>query len=282
MKKLLLIITSIVVLSGCTASSVSIKDPEQMILKIGTSTITKSQIYDMMYAASGANQIINDAINFITDAEIEVTDAMLEQAQSTITLQKAIYQDQFEMLLTNNGFKDEQDYIDKTILPQLKLEALLAKYITENQETMFATYKPRKVQVMAFTDETIANEAFAAVSAGTDFSSVATEKKSTIDASEKIATTKSEYPLAVKLFIENATEPAVSELILDEESKTYYITKVTNTDTTTFTEDAAKSIASVQEVGEAALTKYIRDYELNVYVSDLYNLIKESYPDYLN
>lgn len=281
MKKILLIIGSLSLLVGCTSGSADIKDRDDMLVKVGDTTITKGQIYDMMFVANGANQIINDTVKKITDTEVEVTEELTEKAKSIVEMQKTIYQDQFAAMMVSGGYKDEQDYIDRAIMPSLKVEALVGKYVTENQASIFETYKPRKVQVMAFAEETLANEALTQINGGSVFLTVATDKKSTVDANEKVVTSKSEYPLDVKLFIENATEPSTSEVIFDEEGSSYYIVKVTNTDPTSFVEDSTKAIASIQEISEKALTHYISSYSLEVFDQNLYDQIKQAFPDYI-
>lgn len=281
MKKLLLGLVSLCLLAGCTSGSADIKDRSEVLVKVGNQTITKGQIYDMMFAANGANQVINDAIKYIVEQEVEVTDAMNEEAKALVEMQKQIYQDKFADLLKNGEYKDEQDYIERALLPNIKTKALITKYVNENQASMFETYKPRKIQVMSFKDEAIAKEALAAINDNQDFTAVATDKKSTVDSSEKTVTTKSEYPLAVKLFIQDTKEPKTSDIIFDEDNATYYIVKMINADPTTFEEDAAKAVAGIEEVSQMAITHFITKHELQVYDQMLYDAIKEAYPDYL-
>ena len=281
MKKLIVSVLALVLLAGCTSGQAKLTDGSEVLISVNGQNVTKNQVFNVMLESNGANQVIGDALEFIADQEIEVTEQMTQDAQSSIDMQKMIYGDNFEVMLKNAGYTSAEDYINKVLMPNLKIDALITKYINNNFETIATTYKPRQIQVMTFKEEETAINALNAVLAGTDFVTVGTENKSSTDPSVKVATIKSTYPLDVKIFIEQSIDGTISEVMFDEDSSTYYIVKIISTDPNAFQDEAAKALLAIADIEEEALSYYLNQYDFQVYDEMLYNTIKANYPDYI-
>ncbi|MFI3284403.1 MAG: hypothetical protein R3Y57_04905 [Erysipelotrichaceae bacterium] len=284
MKKIITLICLALLLTGCaTSGSGAISDPDTAIITVGDTTITKGSVYNMMYESYGASQIIADTLEYISNQEIETTDAMYEEAQASITMQTLIYGDTFEELLIANGFASTDDYIERIIIPSLKVSALTEKYIEINFDSMQETYTPKKIQVMSFTDLETAEKALSELASGTEFTQVATDNSSTAASAETVYTVKSDYPIDVKVYIADATEDnQLSDVIYDAENGAYYIVLVTSADVNSFKEEAIATIATLDDVEAQSFDYYLDLYEFSVYDETLYNQIKATYPDYLD
>ena len=168
MKKINLVLAAMLAiapLAGCTDAEAKLKDSSNVVMKVGSKTITKGDMYALMKSSAGAPTAINEATRIISAQEIEVTDDMKNTAQSTLDSYKALYGDSFASYLETSGMT-EDEYVNDYLLPSLQAEQLVDKYITEDMEALVAKYSPVKATVIKFSTKEDAEKALSELKDG--------------------------------------------------------------------------------------------------------------------
>ena len=93
MKKLvkiaLLSFITVALLAGCKDATATVSNPKEMLVKIGNVTVTKGDVYAEMMKDDASNTVVNLALKQIANAEVETTDDIKKEAQSTYDDYKA-------------------------------------------------------------------------------------------------------------------------------------------------------------------------------------------------
>ena len=129
MKKLLLIIaTSLLLLTGCKDAYSTVKTPNEALVTIGKESITKGDVYSTLLVNYGSFTIVSDLNTKILDAEVEITDAMKEDAQAQLETYKSMYKDQWTDFMKYYGYTKEEDLTD-SIINGSRQKELINKYV---------------------------------------------------------------------------------------------------------------------------------------------------------
>ena len=165
MKYLIVSAFAALLLAGCSDASAKLKSANDVVMTVGSATITKGEIYNAMAVSSGGSQIASDAKNAIAKAEIEVTDEIKESAQSTLDLYSSLYGDSFATMLETSGMTQEE-YLNDYLIPSLQGEKLVDKYIDEHFDEIAAAYDPVQTTILTFTAKEDAEAALASLRDG--------------------------------------------------------------------------------------------------------------------
>lgn len=270
-------------LSGCDDARAKLKDANQSIVTIDGKKITKGQLYSSMFAAVGKTTAVNDAMRVITDAEVETTDAMVEEAQSTLDYYKSNYgEEKFQSYLLSTGMT-EDEFVNTVVLPTQKEKSLYAQYAKEQFTSLVKHYNPIKATVLTFTDKDSASAAIASLKDGaaTIADVIRQYSLSSKGESELITIDTTTYDSAALTYLRSASSDDGWQMIPAGSNGTYYVvrldTKVPDDFRDEFTEWAAQQTAVQTE----AKTYYFQKYKFHVYDIDLYKAIKSDEPSIL-
>lgn len=285
MKKITAICSAAMVLSllsGCSDATASLKNGSETLLKAGKTTITKQQVYNIMYNYAGSTQVVSDATKVITSQEVEVTDEMKESAQNTLDMYKAIYSDSFNDYLEDSGLTEE-DYINDYLIPSLQAEKLTDLYIDECYDTLLDRYKPIKATVLKFTDTDTANSALSALKDGTMTAEEAVNEFETDSTGEpEIITIDSTYD-SVAMAALRAASPDDGWMIVSASYGTdVYVMHLDENNTDSIKDEITESFAKISDINDQATAHYFEKYGFHVYDIDLYKALRDSNPTLLN
>lgn len=268
-------------LAGCSDASAKLKDSSTAVLSIGKTTITKGDVFSAMEVMSGADTAINDATNTISSLEVEVTDDIRSQAESTLSTYKSMYGDTFTSYLETSGMS-EDDYLNNYLIPSLLAEQLNYKYVDEDWSDLVEMYKPCKATILEFTSKDDANAAITDLNNGTDPASAASAHNSSSDGSSKIYTNQStDLDSMIRAVLSSLTPDDGWTFATSSDGSTFYAIKVDDNDPENFRDDLTETFVNMTNVQNDAKTYYFKKYNFHIYDITIYNGVNDAYPDCL-
>lgn len=280
MKKLLVILSLSLLLMGCGNKTTNVSNSKDVLIKVGTQSITVGQVYAQMMATDSAAIIKQMATRIILNKEVPVTDEIKAEADTALKEFVDSVYDNLDLYLEYYGYKDEVDYYENGIIPSLQQETLVRNYLTENFDTLVAGYRPKKIRLIEITDATLAATALAEIKAGEDFSVVADKySTSTYPGDEELVNNTSSLPDVVINFVDYLTTPTLSDVLTD--GTTNYIVQITNADTNKLKTEIIDTFAVDTTFMEKALESYFVKHNFTIYDKSIYDVFVQSYPNYL-
>lgn len=280
MKKLLVILSLSLLLMGCGNKTTNVSNSSDVLIKVGTQSVTVGQVYSQMMTTDAPAIIKQMATRIILNKEVPVTDEI--KADADIALKEfvdSVY-DNIDLYLEYYGYENETDYYENGIIPSIQQETLVRNYLTENFDTLVAGYRPKKIRLIEITDVTLAAAALSEIKAGIDFSVVADKySTSTYPGDEELVNNTSSLPEVVINFVDYLTTPTLSDVLTD--GTTNYIVQITNADTNKLKDEIIETFAVDTTFMEKALESYFVKYNFTIYDKSIYDVFVQSYPNYL-
>ncbi len=269
-------------LAGCSDATASLKDASTPVMKAGSKTITKGELYTIMNSYTGAAQIVQDATKVITSQEIEVTDEMREQAESTLSMYKMFYGESFQTYLDSTGI-DEQTYVDDYLIPGLQAEKLNAKYVEENYDALCAEYMPVRATILEFEDADSMNAALSALKDGSASPAEAAAANGSTSTGEPeiltIDTTK--YDALVLGVARSASPDDGWNQVAGDTGGKFSLIRVEPSDTEEYKNEVTEALGSLSDIDAEATSYFFKKYNFRVYDIDLYKALQADNPDVL-
>ncbi len=284
MKKITIFLVATLVLVGlvgCSDAQVEIKDKNEALFTIGDTTIRKNQLFDLLVERDAGYSAVSMATNFIWENEIEITDEMRENADSTLEFYKMIYQDSFLTTIQASGFKDEEDFYENNLMASEKSVALAKKYVDSNFQTLVNTYKPRKAVVLSFSTEEEANDVKVALESGESVSDILSTHSSLTDGNETIYTTQSNLDVGISSYISDSEEPKISDILVGASVENFFIVQILETDSEAMREEVITALSVLSPVISECDLFYFNQYKFNVYDKTLLDILTKNYSQYL-
>lgn len=289
MKKIYIVfaIAMLIGVTGCKDANAGISSDEALIT-VDNSKITKKEIFQLAKQTDGGAVLLQLVQEKIAEKEgITKTEEMKKSANEALDSLKKMYGDKLDETLKQNGYTNAEDYLDKTVYPNLRLTELTKKYIKENQSTLFTSYFPVKAQILEADTEEKAKSALEALKKGDKFEDVVKKYgiTTTFKGADEIYTSKSGIPSIVFDKIKAINKKGlIEEVIHDAEAKKYYLVNLTNVDPKSFEDEAIKNIAekSGQELQPTAITSFLKKYDFKVYDKSILDAVQKAYPDFKN
>ncbi len=268
--------------SGCADATAKLSDSSTVLMSVGSTNITKGDLYSLMNATAGASTAVTDATRTISEQEVEITDDMKSSAQSTLDSYKSMYGDTFDSYLKQSGMS-EDDYLNDYLIPSLQADELPTKYIEDNWKSVISLYKPVKVILLSFSSQTDAEAALASLKAGTATAADAASANNSDSTGEaQIYTIESDdVDSMVRTVLTNGSPDDGWVMVSASDGSTFVDVQIQDNDPDNFKDDCITALKSVDQVSSDATTYYYKKYKFHVYDITIYNAMKTSYPDNL-
>ncbi len=274
-------------LCGCGTASTQISDASEPLFKVGNTQVTKGESYESLKVAYGPGIAIDQVNQQIYEKEVPVDEAIKKSAQNTLDMYKEMpgFADQ----LTANGYKDEQDYLDKVLIPGVQAQELRKKYFTEAKEEVIADFDPVLAVIIQTDSEDNANKALDALKEGVDAGKVGAQYASegaTYTGSEKIITTKTtDLPDTLHNAILDAGKDGVLDQIFTNDTSTddkiYYVASVVSTDYDANLSKIQSALANDTQITSDVQVFYLKKYGFEVHDQYIFDYLKAMTPQYL-
>ena len=281
-KKLISAGLAVLLLAGCKDATAKLANSGETLMTIGNTTLTKGELYNMMFASVGASTADTNVMNAIAEQEIEVTDEMREEAMNQVSFYSMMYGSQFTSFLESMDMTEEE-YAEKYFLADQRKQKLTEKYIDENFETLCGTYDPLKAIVLSFTSEDDASAALSALKDGsvTPAEAAADNNSSSTGDEEVITINTTSYDTAALTVLRSMSVDDGWTEIPSTDGATFYVLKLVSHSPAEFREDAISALSENTVIATDSTEHYLRKYNFHVYDINLYNALKESNPDML-
>ena len=269
------------VLSGCTDATAKLKDSSTVLFSVGSVNVTKGTVYNMMKASSGASVAVNNATKFIAEKEVEVTEDMKKDAQSTLEAYIAYYGDSFTAYLEQNNMTKES-YVTDYLIPSLQADELIKQYINEKFDELTARYKPVKATVLTFTAKEDAEAALSELKDGSKSPADAAKgHNSSSKGDSQIYTIETSLDAMVKSVLTSAKPEEGWIMTASSDSSEYAVLRIDKNDASTFKEEAVTTLSSITNVENDSTTFWFKKYGFHVYDKTIYDAVAADYPDNL-
>lgn len=283
MKKLIAILAVVLLMTGCSDARVKVTSSSTTLLTVGTEKITKGEVFSSFMNRYPSEAVMTMATKLILAKQVPVDAAIKAVADEKLAEAKEKWDDEFEDFLSAYGYETEQEYYDKELIVTAQTDALTAKYITDNYDTLIATYKPRKIRVIQTSTQEKAVAAIKEIKEGANFEATATKYSSTsYKGKEQIVTTESSLFAAALTFATGATVPTLSTAIEDTTNKVFYVVQVTVADPAKFKDEILTTLNSDATFQKKAMLSFFEAGEFTIYDKTVYDEFKSYYAEYLN
>lgn len=132
-KKLLLSIFCVsLLLTGC-GKVAELKNGEQVVAEMDGKKFSANDLYEELKDRGGSTVLVNMIDEYIANKEMETTDEMRQNAETTYKQYEAQYEgfaQDFEEILKNSGYSGKDEFMEELILTE-KREAVAEKFVQE-------------------------------------------------------------------------------------------------------------------------------------------------------
>ncbi len=281
MKKILLLLASLLFLTGCENASASITNKDEAVVTMGDQTLSRQDVYQFMVSNNGGYAAITNAQELILQAEAPVTDEMVANAQLNLESYQQMLGEGLESYLISMGIPSVEAFSEQLILDE-QTTVLNSKYVEENYDSIASRFAPKQYQIMQFDNVEIADVALTAVNNGEDFTDVATSNNSAVNSAPQLATSQSQLDTNVLYELESLELGSTSSVITNTDNTLFYIVKLLENDPTVLKEALIEEINYTGATVQEALVHYFGEYQFTVYDIDVFNQIETNYSSYLN
>ena len=281
MKKLLAVL-ALFLLVGCSDAYAS-PSTNDVLFEVNGVAVKKDDLFTAMKARDAGKQAIEDGQTYLTQ---DVTDEEIaEKVESTLAKQRADFGELFDAQLKMAGYTDENDYVERSLKPYLRLQSVLRAKLTEDYDAFALSFKPRKLQIIQLSSREVANQALEKLTAGSSFDDVASEFNSgtTFNGEPKIfMMNDTKIPAEVTQFVVETNVPTRSDIIETTAGEVkFYIVNVIEPDVTKIKEDAIEAGLEVASITQQYIAKMYRDAGFRVFDRIIFDLMQADFKDYL-
>jgi hypothetical protein len=284
MKKLLIVALAALMLTGCYDVTTKISDPKTVLITLDGATITKGDVYDIMSQADPYPAVVALTLSkkIILEKEVGRPDAVKTIADAAKAKFIDDADDDLEGALEEAGYDTIDEMYEDKFMVEAQSDYLVGNYLNTTYSTVSSTYAPRKARIIKIEKEEDADDALAAIKAGSSFSDVAEEYGVTgFNTETAIYYTGSALPTAVLTFLKDASLPTLSDVIEDTTNDVFYIVQISVADASKIQTEVVDFFKKEASFIELALLGYYQSNGFKIYDRSLYDMITAQYPDYI-
>ena len=283
----ILFVCAVMMLTGCSGATATIKDKDETIMTIGDTKYTKGDEYDLLKISTGTDLTMELVKQAIYKQEVKVTKEMKKKAQEQVYNYKENMEN-FDEQIQSLGYKNSTQYMNKVLIPSLQASELTKKYFTDAKKDIQKTYKPSKARIIQCENKATAKKALKALKNGTDPEEVAQQymvDSAKYSGKEALVTTKT-TDLSTRLIntLSKAKKTGVIDEVFTNESSgtTYaYVAVLVSNTYKDIKDDVYTTLSSDDDVTKACLVYYLKKYNFEVHDQDVFNNLKVNNPEYL-
>lgn len=284
MKKLLIVVLSVVMLTGCYDVTTKISDPKTVLITLDGATITKGDVYNIMSQADPYPAVVALTLSkkIILEKEVGRPDAVKAAADAAKAKFIEDADDELTKALEEAGYDTIDEMYENKFMVDAQSDYLVGNYLNTTYSTVSSTYSPRKARIIKIEKEDDADDALAAIKAGQSFTDVAKEYGVTgFNSEAAIYYSGSSLPTAVLTFLKDASLPTLSDVIEDTTNDVFYIIQISVADPSKIQTEVVDFFKKEASFIELALLGYYESNGFKIYDRSLYDMITAQYPDYI-
>lgn len=283
----ILFVCAVMMLTGCSGATATIKDKDETIMTIGDTKYTKGDEYELLKISTGSDLTMELVKQAIYKQEVKVTKEMKEKAQEQVNNYKENMEN-FDKQIHSLGYKNSKQYMNKVLIPSLQASELTEKYFTDAKKDIQKKYKPSKARIIQCENKATAKKALKALKSGTDPEEVAQQymvDSAKYSGKETLITTKT-TDLSTRLIntLSKTKKAGVIDEVFTNESSgtTYaYVAVLVSNTYKDIKDDVYTTLSSDDDVTKACLVYYLKKYNFEVHDQDVFNNLKTNNPEYL-
>ncbi len=282
MKKIFPLILSLFLLAACSNAQTSVSEKEDLF-RVEKTVLNSQELFETMKHSDKASLILQDAKERISE-DIEVSKEMKKEAKEQVEMFKEIFGDDFEKTLQQIGMKDENEYLEKLVYPELRFNALLKQYSEENFDAIYEKHPAKKAQILEVEPKKADDALKLAKKEGIE---KAAEKyhveNSPFNGKEEIyyLEEESQIPAAVIKHLRDTEEKGLSDLVKNEASESIYLIDITASGSEEMKETLIEEYSNHQEIKEEITQDIFKQHRFQVYDQTVFNHLLEHFPNYV-
>ena len=270
--RLLVIIVCVICIIGCIYAIyqtfftdndhyvTSVKNGDKEIISEDSVSITKNDLYEYFLNNNGMNLTLDTAIDFICDKELDDEEALNAKIEEI----KQQYIDYIGTDLASyaeeNGYADEQSFIDDVITPDAKSTLLKEKYINDNYDELIKDYKVKYIKTITLDTESQALKIIEGSKDEASFNNYMNEYSGTDQGLVTKDSTILDENLTKKLG--KFTKDGIYSQVIKTSDSKYAVVWVYNTDKSKLKDEISSSLSEISDINQDAETFYLRKYNL--------------------
>ncbi|MBM6931616.1 hypothetical protein H5999_11210 [[Clostridium] spiroforme] len=288
--RLLVIIVCVICIIGCIYAIyqtfftdndhyvTSVKNGDKEIISEDSVSITKNDLYEYFLNNNGMNLTLDTAIDFICDKELDDEEALNAKIEEI----KQQYIDYIGTDLASyakeNGYADEQSFIDDVITPDAKSTLLKEKYINDNYDELIKDYKVKYIKTITLDTESQALKIIEGSKDEASFNNYMNEYSGTDQGLVTKDSTILDENITKKLG--KFTKDGIYSQVIKTSDSKYAVVWVYNTDKSKLKDEISSSLSEISDINQDAETFYLRKYNFDVYEPKIKEQIEEVSEDY--
>lgn len=283
MKKILSILITLLVLVGCSNASLK-PSHNEILFKINGKEIREDDVFESMHLSNNSFQIVrSEAQKILLNYLVEEDDDFNKQVQERLEEAKTTLGDNFDLFLKENGFENEEEYIDTIVKDIVRLDIALTQAMDDDYENI-KSKRPRQVKIIEVEADS-ANKALELAKSGSSLEEVYEEygvENTQYKGNVILVSENSNLDTAPLDKLLNATDNGlIKEVVTSSSTNAQYILEVVNIDADELKDEVIEEFINDSKLSEEYLAKLFSKHKFKLYDQHLYDAFKENLPEYI-
>lgn len=283
MKKILSILITLLVLAGCSSASLK-PSHNEILFKINGKEIREDDVFESMHLSNNSFQIVrSEAQKILLNYLVEEDDDFNKQVQERLEEAKTTLGDNFDLFLKENGFENEEEYIDTIVKDIVRLDIALTQAMDDDYENI-KSKRPRQVKIIEVEADS-ANKALELAKSGSSLEEVYEEygvENTQYKGNVILVSENSNLDTAPLDKLLNATDNGlIKEVVTSSSTNAQYILEVVNIDADELKDEVIEEFINDSKLSEEYLAKLFSKHKFKLYDQHLYDAFNENLPEYI-